>query len=212
MLPDLKSLLRRVVPSTRTTVVGGIDGVHRGYTRGWAFDKADPTSRLSIRMVDAAGRVIAEALADRYRADVQKAGYGDGHYGFAVPVSDPALVATARFLCGRTGAELPRPRPNTGKPAGRTFNRGGYVLRVDQHPAGPALTGWAIDRHHPEERRLLRLRAGRRTLAEQRASLYRGDCTEANGDGFHGFSLPLSPHTGSLFVDDLASGLEFRIS
>ena len=208
----MKSLLRLPASGTRPRIVGSIDGVHRGHTRGWAFDLAEPTSRLSIRMVDASGGVIAHVLADRYRADVQKAGYGDGHYGFAVPISDLAVVETARFLCGRLGAELPKPGSNTGHIASRTFVRGGYVLCLDQRPTGPSLTGWAIDRHHPQERRIIRLRAGQQTLAEQRATLYRRDSVEGSSDGFHGFSLPVPANTGALFLVDLASGLEFGIS
>lgn len=206
----MKSLLRLVAPAARTTIVGGIDGLHRGHVRGWAIDLAEPTSRLAIRMVAPSGDLIAHALADRYRADVQKAGYGDGHCGFAVPVSSLPVVETARFLCGKLGTELPR--PSAGTPAHRTYDRVGYVLYLDQRPTGPSLTGWAIDRQHPEERRLIRLRAGRQTLAEQRATLYRRDSMEANSDGFHGFSLPLPSRTGRLFIDDLASGLEFGIS
>lgn len=207
----MKSLLSLVSPGPRARVVGSVDGLYRGQARGWAMDLDQPTFRLTVRMVDASGRVIADGLADRYRADVQKAGYGDGHHGFALPAADAHLVEGARFLCGERSTELPRPNTKAGRRP-RTFRRERYVLCLDQSATGPVLTGWAVDRHHPEERRLVRLRADGQALAIQRATLYRPDSIDGGSDGFHGFSLPLPPHAGRLFVDDLASGLAFRIS
>lgn len=193
-------------------MLGSVDGVHRGYTRGWAFDPGAPTSRLIVRMVDATGAVIARGLADRYRADVHKAGHGDGHYGFALPVSDPRVLGTARFLCGPLGAELPRPGHGNGGAGARIFAHAGLMIRLDQPPGSAALSGWAIDRANPAERRVIRLRAERQTIAEQRATLFRPDSIEAGSDGFHGFSLALVRQTAPLFLDDLASGREFRIA
>jgi len=206
----MRSLFNLVAPATRSKVAGSVDGLYRGLARGWAMDLDEPTSRLTVRMVDASGRVIARGLADRYRADVQKAGYGDGYYGFALPAA-PHILEVARFLCGGRSTELPRPNSKRGRRP-KTFQRDGYVLCLDPGTAGSVLTGWAIDRHHPEERRLIRLRADRQSLAVQRATLYRRDSLDGGSDGFHGFSLPLPPHGGPLFVDDLANGFEFRIS
>ncbi|MDB5580901.1 MAG: glycosyl transferase family 2 [Bradyrhizobium sp.] len=205
-------LLRFAASAKRTTVVGNIDGIHRGQIRGWAIDLAEPNSRLIIQVVDESDKVIVELLADRYRADVQKAGYGDGHHGFAMPAVSPRAMEKKRFLCGKPLTELSQPDLVSGNPGTRLFERADYVLCVDQIPATAHLTGWALDRSHPEERRTLRLRSGRQTLAERRATLFRCDSLERGSDGFHGFSLPLSSSTDHLFVEDLASGLEFRIS
>lgn len=211
ILLPIKGLLRRVAPGTRTGVVGCVDGMHRGHARGWAMDLAEPTSRLTVRMLDPSGRMIAQGLADHYRADVQKAGYGDGHYGFALPVGGAHGIEAAKFSCGEPSVELPQ---SSSKPrrGAKIFRRGGYILCLDGAAAGPVLTGWAVDRHRPEERRVIRLRADGQSLAEQRATLFRRDSIETGSDGFHGFSLPRPPHRSPQFVDDLASGLEFRIS
>ncbi len=177
------------------------------------MDLAKPTSRLVVEVADESGEVIARLLADRYRADVQKAGYGDGHHGFAMQIVSPDAIGKARFFCGRPLTELSRPKLVPGRPTTRTtFEHADYVLCLDQGLAAPCLTGWAIDRRHPEERRKLRLRAGRQPLAEQKATLFRPDSIERGSDGFHGFSLPLPSNTDHLFVEDLAGGLDFRIS
>ena len=209
---DTTNLLRFVASAKRTTVVGCVDGIHRGQIRGWAMDLAKPTSRLVVQVADESGEVIARLLADRYRADVQKAGYGDGHHGFAMQVVSPDAIGKARFFCGQPLTELSRPKPVPKNPRARIFERGDYTLCLDQLSAGLSLTGWAIDRNHPEERRKIRLRAGRQALAEQRATLFRLDSIERGGDGFHGFTLPLPSDIENLFVEDLAGGLEFRIS
>jgi hypothetical protein len=211
ILRPMKSLLRLVAPGRRPGIVGCVDGMHRGHARGWAIDLEEPASRLTVRMVAPSGRLIAQGLADHYRADVQKAGYGDGHYGFALPAADAHGIEAARFLCGRLGTELPRPGSRPARGA-KIFRHGGYVLCLDRAAAGPVLTGWAVDRHHPDERRVIRLRAEGQPFAVQRATLFRRDSIERGSDGFHGFSLPWPSDRRPQFVDDLASGLQFRIS
>lgn len=205
-----KSLLRLVASGPRRRVVGCVDGFHHGKARGWAMDPDEPTSRLVVRMVDASGSLIGQGLADRYRADVQKAGYGDGYYGFALPVAGATVASAARFLCGKLGTDLPRPPPKLGSSAA-IFRRGTYTLWLDQPAAGPVISGWAVERHQPAGRRLLCLRGDRKVLCEQRATLYRPDSIEGGSDGFHGFSMPRPRDTIQLFLSDVVSGLEFRI-
>lgn len=170
---------------------------------------AQPTSRLVVHVADPSGAIVTSTLADRYRADVQKAGYGDGHHGFAVPASN--LDAGARFFCGRQQTELSAAKPDTGKSRSVTLERAAYVLHLDERPGTSGVSGWAVDRLDPGERRQIRLRADDQPLVTQRATLFRPDSIDRGGDGFHGFSFPLPPHAGRLFVDDLASGLEFQI-
>jgi hypothetical protein len=170
---------------------------------------AQPTSRLVVHVTDPSGGIVTSTLADRYRADVQKAGYGDGYYGFAVPASK--LDAGARFFCGRLRTELSATKPDTGDSRSVTLERAAYVLHLDERLGGSCLTGWALDRLDHRERRQLRLRADGRPLVTQTATLFRPDSIDRGGDGFHGFSFPLLPHAGHLVVDDLASGLEFQI-
>jgi hypothetical protein len=209
---DTTGLLRFAASAKQTTVVGSIDGIHRGQIRGWAIDLTEPSSRLIIQVVDESDKVIAELLADRYRADVQKAGYGDGHHGFAMPAVGPRDMEKKRFLCGKPLTELSQPNFVPVSSGARLFERADYILCHDRISASPHFTGWALDRNHPEQRRNLRLRTGHQTLAERRATLFRSDSLERGGDGFHGFSLPLPSNTDHLFIEDLAGGLEFRIS
>jgi hypothetical protein len=176
------------------------------------MDVIEPSTRLTIEVVGQAGEVIVRVLADRYRADVQKAGHGDGHYGFAVPSRKLGPDRNARFFCGEPSVELNRLPPVPDVSRTRTFERGGVLLHLDYHLAGPSVAGWALNRNRIDDRRQLVLRAGKRPLSAQRATLFRPDSMQHGGDGFSGFCLPLPTDTADLFIDDVASGLEFRIS
>lgn len=211
ILGRAKSLLGLLTPASRPRIVGNVDGLHRGRVRGWATDLDEPVSRLTIRMMDTSGMVIARGVADRYRADVQKAGYGDGYYGFALPASDAEMARAARFVCEKDGIGLPSPLLGR-EGALKTFRRGSYILCLDKSGAEPTLAGWALDRNQPKERRLLCLRTERNILGEQRATLYRPDSIDGQGDGFHGFCLPVPRYSGALFLEDVVSGLAFRIA
>ena len=174
--------------------------------------RTDISSRPWVEAVDERGETVGRGLADRYRADVQRAGYGDGHYGFAISCNDVGLVDRLRISCGEASIEWrkPRLRPRSLKP--RTFETGGHILHLDCVPAMGRLTGWALERREPGERRLLRLLTGQQLIAEQRATLFRRDCVAVGLDGFHGFSLPLPRSIGSVTMMDVASGVEFRIT
>ena len=79
----------------RTITCTGLAGFHDtaagAYMRrdcrveGWAFDGDTPAARVRVRVrVD--GRVVADAIADRFREDVRDAGFGDGFSGYSVPL------------------------------------------------------------------------------------------------------------------------------
>jgi hypothetical protein len=175
------------------------------------MDVSQPSMRLAVDIVSESGEAIMTVLADRYRADVQKAGYGDGHYGFAVQSSKLRAIRRPRFFCGQPRVEL-RPPSRPAAAGAKTWERASLLLHLDGHPTGPRLAGWAMDRDRLGERRRLQLRAGSRFLAVQRATLFRPDSMAAGGDGFHGFWMPLPPDTNNLYIDDMTTGLEFRIS
>ncbi|HEV2335952.1 MAG TPA: Hint domain-containing protein [Stellaceae bacterium] len=60
---------------------GQLDGCDRRLIWGWAQDSADPGRRVGLR-VKLNGEVIGRVLANRFRADLEGDGIGDGRHGF----------------------------------------------------------------------------------------------------------------------------------
>jgi hypothetical protein len=190
--------------------VGWVEGRHRDQMRGWAIDLAEPCARLTIEVVDSGGSLVARTLADRYRADVARAGHGDGYCGFAVACSRLEAVRAPRFLCAGLRTEL-KSAPSLDTPQPRRFERSGVLLHLDDQPRGGHATGWMAHRQRPAERRQLGLRAGDRLIARQRATLFRPDSLAEGFDGFQGFLLTMPTDGRPLLVEDLATGVAFRI-
>lgn len=128
-------------------------------------------------------------MAERYRADVQDAGYGDGYAGFAVPLERFQEARKIRCWWDDLGTELPG-SPASLAESGPMAVAADGVLRVavDRKVLGDCrLTGWAIDLAAPLSRPVLALADGDRILAQARACLYRRELCGHGGDGFHGF-------------------------
>lgn len=149
---------------------------------GRAFEVTLATSEASVTV-----------RADRFRADLQRAGLSEGCYGFSVSTSELPLY---RFgvTCTWTDLGLPLPGSPWSAPVspGATFVRGKVRLRVDTPLLGDKrLTGYAFDIAQP----LLRIRMGAVCAGEVRdtavASLYRSQDADDIGDGYHGFILSL---------------------
>ncbi|MGE4480374.1 glycosyltransferase [Acidocella sp.] len=77
---------------------------------GWAWCPASPDERLEVAFFINGARA-GQAGAHLYRKDVADAGNGDGHYGFAWPLSLQALTGTGEIVISareaRTGLEFP---------------------------------------------------------------------------------------------------------
>ncbi|GEM_PF-5179558 len=65
--------------------VGSVDNSSKVYVSGWAYDKSRPVSRKTVYM-EHEGRIVSTAVARQHRPDVAAAGFGDGRYGFQLPV------------------------------------------------------------------------------------------------------------------------------
>lgn len=75
---------------------GYIDGVIGGELVGWALDEAAPERRLHVRgEID--GVVIGTVQARAPRRDLVTAGFGDGGYGFRIPL-DPGRLTPGRHV------------------------------------------------------------------------------------------------------------------
>lgn len=67
---------------------GFLDTVGR-FATGWAWLPSEPDRRLRLEVLFGLPPMRVEALADRYRPDLETAGKGDGRCGFAVPAPAP---------------------------------------------------------------------------------------------------------------------------
>lgn len=65
--------------------VGSVDNSSKVYVSGWAYDKSSPMARKTVYM-EHEGRVVSTAVARQHRPDVAAAGFGDGRYGYQLPV------------------------------------------------------------------------------------------------------------------------------
>jgi hypothetical protein len=85
--------------------VDGIDS--RGNITGWGWVPQRPEQRLDVNAY-IGEEVVSFGTANLPRADVKEAGYGDGSYGFSLPLSDAMLDGKPRPFSIRfeaTGAE-----------------------------------------------------------------------------------------------------------
>ena len=67
-------------------IEGHIDRIHSGLLMGWVAQR-DVSESIHFKVL-IGDRVIAEGLADQYRDDLKKAGFGDGCHGFAIDISN----------------------------------------------------------------------------------------------------------------------------
>ncbi|MFI4949396.1 MAG: Hint domain-containing protein, partial [Alphaproteobacteria bacterium] len=149
---------------------GQLDGCDRRRMWGWAQDSAAPGRRVGLR-VTVNGEVIGRVLANRFRADLEAAGIGDGRHGFELLIpSDLSPLEPHEIRVEREadGAELPG-SPLT-LPAAHGFDAG-----IEDHLASivaSAAAGAAEDRALAfltrETDRLLARRAERHGGAAER--------------------------------------------
>jgi GT2 family glycosyltransferase/glycosyltransferase involved in cell wall biosynthesis len=85
----------------RIPVRGNIDTFNAGLITGWAFDPTQPNVPAHVRLY-AGQLLVAQGVANQYRADLEQAGIGKGEHGFslelmpALPISE---LLTIRLLC-----------------------------------------------------------------------------------------------------------------
>lgn len=93
----LRGTLRRAIsPPVR----GFLDIADCRTISGWAWDRAHPNRRLTIELLDGETPVTT-VTADRYRADLQAAGIGDGAYGFRLPTPSALKDGQVHVLWAR---------------------------------------------------------------------------------------------------------------
>ena len=184
--------MRSLLGSPRIpAIIGEIEGLVGDALQGWAMLVRAPEIRLSIGY-DRGEGFRALARADRYRADLERAGRGDGHLGFLLPPLSPGadVMAVGGGECATLSWNRDGFRRSQPPRAGR---EGSLSFALDaQHIDGWRVSGWALDRSEPTRRVIVELRSGGTTLAGSRASLFRPELAEAGEDPYRGFALSTS--------------------
>lgn len=88
-----------------TTFIGCVDTSTSRRIEGWAYDQGAPRERVKVVALQS-GRVIASALANRFRADLQKSLDSDGCQGFALELPNLRSFEPIRVLVKDTPYEL----------------------------------------------------------------------------------------------------------
>lgn len=188
-------------------LTGYLDDAGGARIAGWARDEAAPDRPVRLRiLVDDV--VQGEVVADRYRADLERAGLGGGRcsFDFTPPNGvSPFVGHVVRVLREADGAELigspwaieavAAPAVAAGAAPSDLPCRGRLDLATRER-----LAGWAQHPDDPDAAVTLQVTHNGAPLAWVLANRYRGDLAAAGiGDGRHGFEL-LIPGGLSPFV------------
>ena len=90
---------------------GSVDHLSADGASGWIFDTVEGRPLVVQALLD--GRIVGEALAELYRADLAAAGLGDGRCGFEIVFSTPVEPTALPFLAIKPqGGDVELPRTN----------------------------------------------------------------------------------------------------
>lgn len=202
----LGSVLRLVAPNHDKILEGFVDRMIGEEAFGWAFDPRRPNRRvLVVARLD--NRVVAEALADLPRRDLENSGKGDGRCGFRLRMPnglDPAERERLRIeaVIGNRRRALKRAkrfREEVAAPAAKTSEAEaaaalmvGYLERC----VGGVVRGWAVDPNNPETPPTVDLFEGERYLGSVKAEVERPRLREGGAPfGARGFEFQLPDPT-----------------
>lgn len=199
---------------TESTIIGFVDGVSRGRLHGWAFDPRQPGRRLTVAIDLPSGRTCT-VLADRYRADLQQQGYGDGHYGFSFPAFTDLGPQIAAYVISRgDAAPLQRAAAAASDVQSRTaqtFHAAAGRLHIDDTTCTDHVSGWARQDAQPENRATIQIKLDGKVVRTRRATLFRPELVSASCDGFHGFFIPLPTPAARAKCEVVAFGDVFEL-
>lgn len=170
---------------------GKFDGIYDDHVHGWAYAPDHPERRLVVEIISN-GNVVARDTADLFRDDLRKAGIGDAHHHFCIPVSPELFTDQVHFLSARI------PECDEELPGGpHAFRRSKIQGFLEFLTDGKAL-GWAFDPVRPQDRVEVEIVCVDDTgdpfvVAHGNADLFRQDLLDAGiDDGRRHFNLSLS--------------------
>lgn len=169
---------------------GRVEGVDNGVLRGWAWDPLRPDHHLSVKVV-VADRPPVDAIADRSRGDLKRAGIGAGDHSFKLTLPASHLTGEAleaRLLAVDQGGvehELARRVLMFDLP------QANYRGHIDKVHAGRCV-GWVQNAANTCERVVIEAVLDGQVVATGKADRHRSGLEKAGiGDGRHGFDLPI---------------------
>jgi len=192
---------------------GHIDSIVDNVVTGWIWVPELPSVRSTVRLF-LSDLVVAEVVADKFRPDLQRAGIGDGSFGFAIelPSTDGQLDLSSLSLVDlETGTQF---TVDDGTVIAN-LKRDRVVGYIDTVIDG-VLSGWAYRPDAPDMKCRLNVLVNDVHVIEVVADQFREDLLgEGVGDGCHAFSamLPaeLIPDTGSsVSVVDVITGTSLK--
>lgn len=127
---------------------GRVEQIVQGMLHGWVHDVDKPGRRVAVEiLVD--GQVVATAVANRFRGDLQRSGVGDGRHGFLAAVPRRFFDGAAHDVTARVaGTRLELRYPLLGHtldPAAAADVRAAVTA-----VSGARIEGYAFDANHPD--------------------------------------------------------------
>jgi glycosyltransferase involved in cell wall biosynthesis len=184
-------------PIGAVTWRGNVDVVERDRIEGWALDEADPDGALRLGIYDN-GALIAEVVADGYRADLRAAGAGNGCHAFSLIVAG-GLAPDQRHVI-----EVRRADDGRALPGSPFVLAAGSALSVTLSAVAPTwrgqlqlvtrdrVEGWAWDERSRNAPLALALIDNGVVIGRALANRYRQDLADADiGSGRHAFSFAI---------------------
>lgn len=219
MLDELR-LIRHFGIRSRRRWQGHIDQVSKKIISGWAADRLNPDAELKVIARGSSGRCI-ETVANIFREDLQKAGYGHGRHGFLIDISGWS-VEDGEIEVVISGVNQ---RINSSR-----FNVDGFIARgrgvatvrdsatrwaghIDSADRA-SIVGWAADLHQKERLLEVEVVSGSGKRIRTLASSYREDLLDAGyGNGCHGFLVEISAFGETDYpIDVFICGSKYKIN
>lgn len=164
-----------------------IDGCDEFGFKGWIMDEDALDKSIQINIfVDE--KCIATATADIFRTDVLAAGFGNGKYGFLVPIPNEFYNDTEhKFNLGYLGLFIPGAVKTVLLKKKLPVTKG----HVDDCNKEKGIIGWVINENNLQESVDIDVFIDDELVTQVTANLFRQDVLDAKGNGNCAFSVPI---------------------
>lgn len=205
-------------------VLGRVERVRDGHVMGWVCKPAEPGLRIPVRVI-VDGAVVADGVADIEHPELARAGFGDGRYGFSVPLPSELAQTLTHRLRVETGANISLPASSSfvsivqrsrDQWEGVEFLVEDTVIGRIERASDGIVSGWAWRPGAAGWRVWVRVIVDDQEVCSGVADVDRPPLAEAGiGDGRHGFRFEvpaLLPATGRHRVRVDAEGVALPVT